>query len=317
MLELNKIYNMDCVDGMKLLDDESVDAIITSPPYWQKRDYKNENQIGLEENYNDFIDKLFDIFKESKRILKNSGSLWIVISDSYSGNKIGITDDKLQYFNSDGVNKSTCGITRKSLMMIPERLAIKMIDDGWVLRNKIIWHKPNAMPESIKDRFSVDYEQVYFFTKKPKYKFNQQKEKMKTNDTNKPRGSVAVFGNLNSGRKQDNVGNANYTGFNSRYKIHEDLMRNVRSVWEISTESSEIEHFAMFPESLCERMILSSTNDNDLILDMFMGAGTTAKMARLCNRNFIGFEISKEYCEIANKRIAPYMNQISMFDNLF
>jgi len=321
------------MDGIKQLDDESVQSIITSPPYWQKRDYGTNEQWGLEEDYHDYLRHLFGLFSECKRVLKSTGLLWIVIADTYSGNKKGITDSKLQYFSSDNIRKTITNIPRKSLMMLPERLVLDLIEDGWILRNKVIWQKPNVMPESIKDRFTIDFEQIYMFSKSPKYLFHQQKEPAITTsdyemakglflarERNKqninPRGSKGIISSQNSGRKkQDNAGNPTYTGFNDRYSPAFDGMRNVRCVWNIPTaREANIDHFAMFPEELAERMLLSSSDIGDTVLDPFMGAATTALVARKNNRNFIGFEISKEYCDIAEKRIEPYMNQMSIYD---
>lgn len=314
-MELNKIYNMDCLDGMRLLDDVSVDCIVTSPPYYQLRDYGTDGQIGLEETWQEYIAKLEALFAEAHRVLKRSGTIFVVISDTYAGNKTGITDAKLQYVDESAIRKRVSDIPSKSLMLIPERFVIMMSNLGYIVRSKPIWWKRNVMPQSVADRPTVDYENVYFFTKEQNYFYNQLKEDMVTSDFSSPRGSKSVLGSKNSGRrKQDEVGRNDYSGFNDRYSPPKDGKRNMRTVWDITPSPSDIEHFAMFPDKIAERMILLGCPENGIVLDPFMGSGTTAKMARLNNRNFIGFEISSEYCDIATKRVQPYLDQINIFD---
>ena len=211
--------------------------------------------------------------------------------------------------------------------MIPSRLAIAMIDEGWVLRNEIIWHKPNVMPQSVKDRFTIDFEKVFFFTKSRFYYFNQPKEPMKTMDVNSPRGSKGALYQLNKGlrilnnynktvssKKQDKVGRHDYTGLNDRYITPENLMRNKRTVWTISTEASSIEHFAMFPKELVETMIEAGCPKGGTVLDPFMGSGTTAVVAKMLNRDYIGFEINPEYAKVASERVGKTIYQHSIFE---
>ena len=242
------IISGDALKVLKTIESNSVDCIITSPPYYQLRDYGVKGQIGLESTVSRYITKLRKVFQECYRVLKNDGTLWIVIGDTYNGDKKGITDRKGQYIGKSSINKTSGRWRRKTLLMVPSRLAIAMIDDGWILRNEIIWHKPNVMPQSMKDRFTIDFEKVLFFTKSEKYYFKQQKEPMKTLDFSSPRGSEGALYQLNKGlriarehnrtvsaKKQDNVGNQQYTGFNDRYEVPKDAMRNKRSVWEIPT----------------------------------------------------------------------------------
>jgi len=303
-MELNKIYNTDALSGLKNLADESVDCIITSPPYYQLRDYGHDKQIGLEKTWQEFIYNLVEIFDECQRVLRKDGTMWIVIGDTYSGNKNGKTDDKMQYIPAQNIKKQVGSILNKSLMNIPSRLAIALQDKNWILRNEIIWHKPNAMPSSVNDRFTIDYEKVFFFTKNPTYYFNQIKEPMKTTDLTSPRGSKGVIGQENSGRrKQDGVGRSDYTGFNSRYQQSEDMMRNKRTVWSINTKGTSDNHFAVFPEELVELMLEAGCKKNGIVLDPFMGSGTVARVAKKNDINYVGFDINEEYVEIANKKL--------------
>jgi len=182
-VEVNKIYQGNALDVQRRFPDKSVDMGITSPPYWGLRDYgTGEGQLGLEPTPELYIQHLCDIFDETWRVLKDSGSLWVNIADSYggSGNAQGHTKDtkNLGYKTSDmGATRGhTIGFMPKSLVGIPERFVLEMANRGWIRRNTIIWHKPNVMPTSAKDRFTADFEYIYFFTKKKKYYFEQQFE---------------------------------------------------------------------------------------------------------------------------------------------
>lgn len=279
--------------------------IITSPPYWNLRDYGRDNQLGLEQNFNDYIMRLCNIFDEGKRILKDSGTLWVNISDSFNNFKQGNTNH-LKYAKGcqDTYIKQLQPIPKKTLCQIPARFAIEMINRGWCLRNEIIWYKPNAMPESVKNRFTIDYEKLYFFVKNEKYYFAQQKEAMKTKDLNRPRGSKGVIGEQNSGRrKQDDLNKATYSGFNTRYVPHSDYKRNKRSVWSISTSKNKFAHFATFPEQLINIPIQAGCPQDGIVLDCFMGSGTTAVACKKLNRNYIGIELNSDYCKIAEERL--------------
>jgi site-specific DNA-methyltransferase (adenine-specific) len=259
------------------------------------------------------------------------GTLWIVIGDTYNGTSAGKKTSNKESYHDYDFRENVADIARKSLLMIPARLAIAMIDDGWTLRNKIIWHKPNAMPSSVNDRFTVDYEEVLFFTKAKQYYFKQLKEPMLTqepyeankgialvNQFNRQglvRGSVGTLGNPQSARrKQDQVGRNDYTGFNDRYQTPDDFMRNKRTVWSIPTSQSAIEHFAMFPEALIEPMIESGCPKDGIVLDMFSGSGTTCAVAKRMGRKYIGFDINEEYAEIGRKRASKEVYQINIDD---
>lgn len=295
-MQLNKIYNGNALDVLKTFPDECVDMVITSPPYWALRDYGAEGQLGLESTFQEYINKLCDIFDEVKRVLKKSGSCWVNLGDAYSGSGKGVG-----------------GIKSKSLLQIPSRFAIEMCNRGWILRNEIIWHKPNAMPQSVRDRFTVDYEKLFFFVKSKKYYFEQQKEPMITTNTNPPRGSKGVLGQKNSGlRKQDQIGRADYTGFNKRYLPPKDLMRNKRSVWSINTKPFKEKHFATYPEELIITPIKACCPENGIVLDPFMGSGTTAVVARDLGLKYVGIELNPDYIKIADKRLA----QITIYDCL-
>jgi DNA modification methylase len=306
-MKINHIYQGDCLEILKTFPSECIDMVITSPPYWGLRDYGVKGQLGREDTLEEYLEKLCEIFAEVKRVLKEEGSCWANLGDAYGG-----TRDKQNYKDpkyKNGRNGQSISLSKKytgkCLLQIPSRFALMMTDElGFILRNEIIWHKPNAMPESVKDRFTVDFEKLFFFVKNKKYYFEQQKEAMVTEDINPPRGSKGVIGQVNSGRrKQDLVGRNDYIGFNDRYKPPVDLMRNKRSVWSISTRNYSGLHFAVYPEELIETPIKAGCPKDGIVLDPFMGSGTTGVVAKKLGRNWIGIEINPEYVSIAQKRI--------------
>lgn len=311
---MNEIICGNSLSVLRGLADESVDCVITSPPYWGLRDYGVDGQLGLEPHFNEYISKLIAIFDEVKRVLKSEGTCWVNLGDTYSGNKEGKTDAKVSGYLKETTTRlhKKAVIREKCLCQIPSRFAIAMTDRGWILRNRIIWNKPNAMPDSVNDRFTVDFEDIFFFVKSKKYYFEQQLEKSIWGDKdaraiNGPSsGGKAKSGNyaINKGgafRKQDKINKPTYTGFNNRYQPV--VMRNCRTVWVVSTKPYSGAHFATYPETLVEKMILPGCPKGGIILDPFFGAGTTGVVAKKLGRNYLGIELNKSYCEIARKRI--------------
>ena len=288
-LKLDYIYQGDALEVLKQMPSESVDMCITSPPYWNMRDYGDKNQLGLEYTTSEFIDNLYNVFHELKRVLKDEGSLWINIRDTYS----------------KGVKR--CGVKNKSLSMIPERLIIKLLDDGWILRNDIIWHKPNAMPDSCKNRFTVDYEHLYFLTKKDKgYYFKTQYEPYTSNIKSK---KDNINNNNNDKDKRSALieskmvrHGANGTTLNSPSKWS-DKGRIKRTTWSISTKAYKEAHFATYPTELIECPIDAGCPEGGIVLDPFMGSGTTGVVAKKQGKHYVGIELNKEYIEIADNRI--------------
>lgn len=372
-LKLDYIYQGDTLDVLKSFPSESIDMCITSPPYWGLRDYGVEGQLGNEETYREYLLKLSEIFGEVKRVLKSQGSCWVNIGDVYSKN------------NSSGVRK-------QSLIGIPDRFKLNMIDDGWLCRNEIIWHKPNAMPSSAKTRFNTDYEKMFFFTKDDLYYFETQYESTKTqvpksnNKSNggkylsddqeksvrqgmsKSRGTKIIevrpklptqeeFVNFLRSRttlkklyeevsnicdikkttiehwfRRDIKGFSYPTiedwnkvkylldDFSSEFNLidyqltyveyeTDDINKNIhkgrikRAVWSINTKPFKGCHFAPYPTELIHTPILSCCPPNGIVLDIFMGSGTTGVVAKQQSKHYIGIELNKEYIDIANKRI--------------
>jgi len=300
-INCNKIYCGDSLELLKQLPNESIDCIITSPPYWALRDYKTKGQIGLEEDFNDYIRKLCDIFDEAKRVLKNEGTCWVNMGDTYytkSGSSF--LNDKIvssKKIKITGINKANSirgkGLIKsKNLTLIPLRFAIEMQKRGWIIRNVIIWHKPNCMPSSVKDRFTVDFEYLFFFVKNKKYYFNQQREPHKKESIK--RAEYGWEGHREPG--------SSFSGMNIKKMCHPNG-RNKRCVWKISTKSFKGAHFAVYPPELIEIPIKAGCPRGGIVLDPFIGSGTTAVVCKKLSRNYLGFDINKKYCKIAEKRI--------------
>lgn len=327
-LPLNKIIQGDALQTLQQFPDECIDIIITSPPYWALRDYKIEGiiwdektpcehdfhiqskeinlvtgsnsvskrpwrekasgtvktgfckkcnawkgQLGQEPTVDLYINHLVQIFDQCKRILKKNGSCWVVLGDTYAGTGHKKHHKDPKYINGRNgqeiaFNTKVEKVPNKSLCLIPERFAFKMIENNWLLRNKIIWSKPNAMPSPAKDRFTVDYEYVYFFTKSQKYYFKTQYEH--------PKGRIK------------------------------------RCVWSINTQPFPEAHFATFPPKLVQQCLNAGCTENGVILDPFMGSGTTALVALKNNRRFVGIELNQDYIKMANKRLEPYLLQTKL-----
>jgi len=301
------LYNGDALALLRRFPDENVDCVITSPPYWTLRDYGIEGQLGLEPTFDEYLEKLWQIFSEVYRILKPTGTVWVNLGDTYGQNWRGggvSSSSRKQFSNRGTVDfmkrkaPKRVKVPQKSLYMIPERFAIGMIDRSWILRNQIVWYKPNAMPESVKDRFTVDFEKIFFFVKQKKYYFEQQFEPH-SRDWSQEKWTQQV---RNKNYKANNIlfrrGGSKTLG-----ETYNPKGRNKRTVWSISTKPFKGAHFAVFPPDIPEICIKAGCPENGLVLDPFMGAGTTAVVAEKLGRRWIGIELNPEYCEIASKRI--------------
>jgi len=316
-MQINKIYQGDALTTLKTFPDNSINCIVTSPPYWSLRNYQHENQIGLEPTIEQYIQNLTLIFQECKRTLTNDGTCFIVIGDTYcssggASRHKGYHDPKYKKgrnIDFDEPSDFKQSVKPKSLCGIPFRLAITLINQGWLLRNTIIWHKKNAMPSSAKDRFTVDFEYILFLTKSKKYNFNQQYEPLSKATLNDKRIQfVKKYGKLQN-TKQMKKGYEKHLAQdpvyvrNSIFKSINPLGRNKRTTWTINTKPFMKAHFATFPPKLVETCIKAGSNKNQTILDPFMGSGTTAYIAKQLDRNYIGIEINPEYINIAKERL--------------
>ena len=272
---VNKIICGDALSVLKTFPSESIDCCCTSPPYYLQRDYQIDGQLGMEKSHTEYIDKLVEIFGHVRRVLKDKGSCWIVIGDSEKEKN-------------------------RSLLCIPERLALAMTDqqqeDGWILRSKIIWWKRNATPSSAKDRFTVDYETVLWFVKSPQgYYFETQYEPHNSKYEFRYKSPFGGYGN------KSGQGAFNYS--KPRFIKPNPLGRIKRSVWDIPVEAYKGTHFAVFPSKLIETPIKATCPQNGIVLDPFMGSGTTALIAMNNGRKFIGIELNQKHIDLANDRL--------------
>ena len=278
-MNLNTIIQGDALEVLKSFESKSINMCMTSPPYWGLRDYKHIGQLGQEATPEEYINNLCNVFDEVYRVLKNDGTLWVNLGDTYINRK-----HKLVNYKS------------KSLALIPHLFVIEMCKRGWICRNDIIWHKPNAMPSPVKDRFTVDFEYIFLFTKQERYYFEQQKEPNRDSYNGK-RGTSKTRIKLESAMRGD---------ISSERKHYE--MRNIRTTWSINTKPFKDAHFATYPDELVRVPILAGCPINGIVLDPFIGSGTTALTALELNRYFIGIELVKESIDIANNRISNYLS---------
>lgn len=309
--KLNKIYCGDALETLKTLPAESVNCVITSPPYYGLRDYGVAGQIGLENSPEKYIENPVNVFMECHRILKNDGTMWIVIGDSYAGSGRGKGDinrkSKVQNsasFTGDIFSKpyKLNGYKNKDLMGVPWSLAFELRKCGWYLRQDIIWHKPNPMPESVTDRCTKSHEYIFLFSKLKKYyfdhaamlepaKYDNRKEKLR-----KP--SEKYLHNA-TGLSAQGLAKGGYRW----QSIEGNFVRNRRDVWCIPTKPCKEAHFATYPPDLIKPCISAGCPENGTVLDPFMGAGTTAIVAKKLGRNCTGIELNRNYIEIAEKRM--------------
>lgn len=306
---------------LKSLKSNSIDCVVTSPPYYGLRDYGNKNQIGLENSPQEFIEQLCLVFDEVWRLLKDDGTLWVNLGDTYSSHKdcksVGQTlakgtnrQDAHVIAKGKSVTRNTklmkqSGFKNKDLIGIPWRFAFAMQDRGWYLRQDIIWSKPNPMPESVRDRCTKSHEYVFLLTKSPKYFFNN--EAIKEHSVRV--GDTQTFGGQKALRNKIKKTDPRYRNGSEQWgrKFTSNETRNKRSVWSITTKPFKDAHFAVMPESLVEPCILAGSREQGIVLDPFFGAGTVGLVALKNNRNFLGIELNENYSKIAENRINAYL----------
>jgi DNA modification methylase len=303
---LNKCHFGDCIETMRRMPDGIVQTCVTSPPYFGLRDYGHDGQIGLEPTPVEFVGKLVEVFREVRRVLRDDGTLWLNLGDSYAANRgyqvpstlmNGDTTNQAQAGSGRGMLASDFGLKPKDLIGIPWRVALALQADGWYLRQDIIWHKPNPMPESVRDRCTKAHEYLFLLTKSDRYSFDSGAIAERASDLRGP-------GNVNPVRalpgERDSGDNANIRG--SLHKIGPRETRNKRSVWSIATQSFDGAHFATFPEALVEPCILAGSRPGDIVFDPFMGSGTVASVAQRLGRRWLGAELNPDYIALQAER---------------
>jgi len=269
-----KLLKGDAREVLKGLKDESVQCVVTSPPYWGLRDYGSEGQLGLEETPEEYVGNLVSVFQEVKRVLRKDGTVWLNLGDSFMD---------------------------KSMVGIPWRVAFALQADGWYLRSDIIWNKPNPMPESIKDRPTKSHEYIFLLTKSKKYYYDNEAIKEPVQDSSIKRSMYGWDCDRPSTKNASMGGEGIHTEkMGSRFV---DLNgRNKRTVWKMNTKPYKEAHFATFPEELPETCIKAGTKKGDVVLDIFAGSGTVCAVASRLGRNSVGIELNEEYLKLARKR---------------
>ena len=298
----NTILYGDCRNTLKQFD-EQARTCVTSPPYYGLRNYGNEeNQIGQENTPEEFIDQLVSVFKEVRNVLTDDGTLWVNLGDSYYNYRPG----KGQSYPKQSVSKTNqdlptqCnkrgnkleGLKEKDLIGIPWMFAFAMRSDGWYLRQDIIWHKPNPMPESVKDRCTKSHEYIFLLSKNKKYYYDNEaiKEPVKQDWGTRNR-TNGKYHNSGSGLSP-------HSGLTKSYD-----RKNKRDVWSITNNPYKGSHFAVFPPDLITPCILAGSEKGDIVLDPFMGSGTTAMVAKQLGRDYIGCELHEEYSNLIDQRV--------------
>ena len=307
---MNKIEFGDCRDTMRrwAADGIKVQTCVTSPPYYGLRDYGHDGQIGLEETPSAYIETMVEVFRCVWDVLKDDGTLWLNIGDSYSSHKdcksipqslakgtakenahaIDIGKSRVR----DSKMLKSQGLKNKDLIGIPWMLAFALRADGWYLRQDIIWHKPNPMPESVQDRCTKAHEYIFLLSKSQKYFYDNEAIKYPVKED---------WGTRNrSGGKyhKDGTGLQPHSGLENSYSV-----ANKRSVWSVTTKPYKGAHFATFPPELIEPCILAGSRANDIVLDPFMGSGTTAYVAMQNGRKYLGCELNEDYKNLQDERI--------------
>jgi DNA modification methylase len=319
-----KIINGDCRDVLRSMPDQSVHCCVTSPPYFGLRDYGVDGQIGLEETPDAFVAEMVALFREVRRVLRDDGTLWLNLGDSYANDTKwgGSTSGKhvrAQHGDSGiGRRRQNTGLKSKDLIGIPWRVAFALQADGWYLRQDIIWSKPNPMPESVTDRCTKAHEYLFLLSKGPRYHYDAEaiKEESVTNDPRRPYGSPGANaldprGEQGAGKVRAPVnrkrgefdGKTNAMPGREAFRAFTET-RNKRSVWTVATEAYSEAHFATFPPSLIEPCIKAGCPEGGTVLDPFGGAGTTGLVADRLQRNAILIELNPAYAEMARSRVS-------------
>lgn len=261
-----RIITGDALLELSKFGDQTFQVCVTSPPYWGLRDYGIKGQIGAESRVEDYLDKLVKVFREVRRTLSDDGTLWLNIGDSYTsgGRTWRDTDKKNPARGMDYRPPTPDGLKPKDLIGVPWRLALALQADGWYLRSDIIWNKPNAQPESVKDRPTRSHEYIFLFSKSERYHYDSE------------------------AAKEQGINGA---------------MRNLRTVWSINTEPFSGAHFATFPRPLVMPCLSAGSKKDSVVLDPFFGSGTVGEVCTAMNLDFVGIELNPEYIKIANKRL--------------
>ena len=318
-MSTQRIIPGDCIAGLRTLPDASVHCCVTSPPYWGLRDYGHDGQIGLEATPEAYVARMVEVFREVRRVLRDDGTLWLNLGDSYAATtkQSGRNDHDRPHngeargtYDSGTAGAKTKlrvrldGLKPKDLVGIPWRVAFALQADGWWLRQDIIWHKPNPMPESVRDRCTKAHEYVFLLTKSERYYYDAE--------------AVSEASVIGAGAVRNitprNKGGASTRNDGDRFGIVNDGTRNRRSVWTVTTKPYSGAHFAVMPPDLVEPCIKAGCPEGGTVLDPFAGSGTTLAVAAELGRNAIGCELNSEYISLAERRIKDARASVALFE---
>ena len=301
----------DCRKTLCAFLPQTARVCVTSPPYYGLRDYGGEDsQIGQEQTPEEYIEQMVQVFREVRNVLTDDGTLWVNLGDSYYNYRPGSKAYVKQTVASNNQDlpeyspkRSTKldGLKEKDLIGIPWMFAFAMRADGWYLRQDIIWHKPNPMPESVRDRCTKSHEYIFLFSKNKKYFYDNEAIK-------EPAKDWGTRDRTNGKYHNEGTGLQPHSGLTKSY-----AKKNKRSVWSVTKKPYKGAHFAVFPPELIEPCILAGSEKGDTILDPFMGSGTTAMVAKKLNRHYIGCELHENYGNLIEERVSPYDNKLEKF----
>jgi DNA modification methylase len=312
-METNRIICGDNCEVMRTMPSESIDCCVTSPPYWGLRDYGQDGQIGLEPTPQAYVARMLEVFREVKRLLKDDGTLWLNLGDSYASGKgtcynpgggdssLGKERKRAGAHPLNRGNKSDLtaqGLKPKDLVGIPWRVAFALQADGWYLRQDIIWHKPNPMPESVTDRCTKAHEYVFLLSKSERYYYDAEAISEEAVCAGVPQSFDTPYKNAGRGSGKKPSGNEKPGSVPVVYNS-----RNRRSVWTITTKPYSGAHFAVMPADLVKPCIMAGCREGGVVLDPFSGSGTTAMVARGLSCRYVGIELNPGYVEISLKRL--------------
>ena len=300
---MNKVYFGDCRDSMRQMakDGVKVQMCVTSPPYYGLRDYGVGGQIGAEQTPQEFIDNLVEVFACVWNILADDGTLWVNLGDTYSAGGRG-AGSEIQSANKGSITGNVLGTWKvdgyrpKNLLGMPWKLAFALQEFGWNLRQDIIWHKPNPMPESVTDRCTKSHEYIFLLSKNQKYYYDYEAIKEPVSEST----TLRLMQNIELQQGSNRV--PNKTNGNMK-AVGNSESRNKRSVWTVNTSTFKGAHFATYPEELIEPCILAGSKVGDIVLDPFFGSGTTGQVSQNLGRKWIGCELNKEYETLQNQRL--------------
>ncbi|UBF23326.1 DNA methyltransferase [Halorubrum tailed virus 29] len=286
-MKTNTIHTGNAFDVLPELPDESVNCVMTSPPYWNLRDYGEEDQLGLEETPEEFVKNLADVFDEVERVLRPDGSLWLNLGDTYKD---------------------------KDLQQIPARVALELQNRGWILRNRVTWAKPNPMPQSVKDRLNDTTEAIFHFVKNKDYYYDLDAIREEYSEVSKNQINSNYSRNENE-KWSNSPGNHEEGGIHTPGKKLSDNYhkegKNPGDVFEVAISGLSDVHFAVYPPELCEKPIKATCPKDGIVLDPFAGAGTTLLKAKELGRDYVGIELNPEYADMARARIGLTPNDPS------